>query len=481
MADSPEAAATGPTCWSPCSTMPRPWPGRWDLGIRWIHILGAGADGFPFEAVGDRVLTCSRGAGGAGHRRVRPRRHARLREAAPPVVDHRPGGPLEHSPARWARGAHPRDRRARGHRHRGGPAGPGLRHGRGRLSGGRRRPPLEGVSLCPDLPTLLGRSDHLVVAAPATPATHHLLDDAAFAALKPGVHLVNVARGSLIDQDALLRALDDGRVAMASLDVVEPEPLPGGHPLYRHPSVRLSPHISWSSPRTVARTMSLLHREPGPLPRGTRPHRASSTRRPATDGTRRHGAVLGHAPPGRALRERLAAAAGAGFAAISLWGRDYAAARAEGLSDADLRSMLDDHGLAVAELDPAWWWLPGAERHPHRPPSRQRGGVRVSARTSCSPWPMPWAPDRSTPWTSSAGRGTSTRPPRPSPGCAAERQSTGWWCTWNGSRGRRSPTWPPPSRSCRRPRRRTAGSTWTPGTWSAREPRRPIWPPCPAI
>lgn len=58
--------------------------------------------------------------------------------------------------------------------------------------------------------------------------------------------------------------------------------------------------------------------------------------------------------------ERLDAASGAAFDAISLWGRDYAAARAEGLSDADLRAMLDDHGLVVAELDPAWWWLPGA-------------------------------------------------------------------------------------------------------------------------
>ncbi len=58
--------------------------------------------------------------------------------------------------------------------------------------------------------------------------------------------------------------------------------------------------------------------------------------------------------------ERVAAAARAGFAGISLWGRDYAAARAEGLSDEDLRVMLGDHGLYVAELDPAWWWLPGA-------------------------------------------------------------------------------------------------------------------------
>jgi sugar phosphate isomerase/epimerase len=58
--------------------------------------------------------------------------------------------------------------------------------------------------------------------------------------------------------------------------------------------------------------------------------------------------------------ERLSAASGAEFAAVSLWGRDYAAARAEGLSDSDMRSMLADHGLVVAELDPAWWWLPGA-------------------------------------------------------------------------------------------------------------------------
>jgi sugar phosphate isomerase/epimerase len=65
--------------------------------------------------------------------------------------------------------------------------------------------------------------------------------------------------------------------------------------------------------------------------------------------------------------ERLSAASAAGFTAVSLWGRDYAAARAEGLSDADLRLMLDDHGLAVAEVDPAWWWLPGASEV-HFPP-----------------------------------------------------------------------------------------------------------------
>ena len=57
--------------------------------------------------------------------------------------------------------------------------------------------------------------------------------------------------------------------------------------------------------------------------------------------------------------ERLAAASSAGFSGISVWARDYAAARRDGWTGADLRAQLDDHGLAVAELDPAWWWTPG--------------------------------------------------------------------------------------------------------------------------
>jgi phosphoglycerate dehydrogenase-like enzyme len=66
--------------------------------------------------------------------------------------------------------------------------------------------------------------------------------------VKPGAHLVNVSRGSLVDQDALRTALDDGRIARASLDTVDPEPLPAGHWLYEHPQVLLSPHLSWSMP-----------------------------------------------------------------------------------------------------------------------------------------------------------------------------------------------------------------------------------------
>ena len=94
-------------------------------------------------------------------------------------------------------------------------------------------------------------ADHLVLAAPVTPATRHAVDADLLAQVKPGLHLVNVARGALVDHEALRTALDDGRVARASLDCVEPEPLPAGHWLYTHPRVRLSAHISWSAPEAL--------------------------------------------------------------------------------------------------------------------------------------------------------------------------------------------------------------------------------------
>lgn len=107
--------------------------------------------------------------------------------------------------------------------------------------------PIAGVEVVSSLADVLPRADHLVLAAPGTARTRHLLDAAAFAAVKPGLHIVNIARGTLIDQDALRAALDDGRVARASLDVVDPEPLPAGHWLYDHPKVFLTPHSSWVS------------------------------------------------------------------------------------------------------------------------------------------------------------------------------------------------------------------------------------------
>src|SRR5207302_905829 len=98
--------------------------------------------------------------------------------------------------------------------------------------------------------------------APLTPATRHMIDASVFARMKPTAHLVNISRGGLIDQEALLMALDEGRIARATLDVTTPEPLPEGHPLYAHPKVRVSPHISFSGgpPRNIPIFLNNLRR-----------------------------------------------------------------------------------------------------------------------------------------------------------------------------------------------------------------------------
>jgi phosphoglycerate dehydrogenase-like enzyme len=102
----------------------------------------------------------------------------------------------------------------------------------------------DGVELLDSVAAVVGEADHIVVAVPATPETHRLFDRTLLAQAKPGAHLINVARGSIVDQAALIDALDAGTLAFATLDVTDPEPLPDGHPLYLHPQVRITPHIS---------------------------------------------------------------------------------------------------------------------------------------------------------------------------------------------------------------------------------------------
>jgi phosphoglycerate dehydrogenase-like enzyme len=97
------------------------------------------------------------------------------------------------------------------------------------------------------LDTVLAAADHLVIALPLTNATSGLIGRAALERVKPGVHLVNISRGRILDHAALLEALESKRVGFATLDVTEPEPLPAGHALYTHPRVHLSPHVSWSN------------------------------------------------------------------------------------------------------------------------------------------------------------------------------------------------------------------------------------------
>ncbi|HEX5265281.1 MAG TPA: NAD(P)-dependent oxidoreductase [Acidimicrobiales bacterium] len=236
---------------------------RPDLGpvvsgdVRWIHVLGAGVDGFPLELVGDRVLTCSRGASSV------PIAEFVLAEMLA-FEKKLPDSWITTPPERW----NVADLGGMRGRTLGliGIGAIGTEVARRALAfdmevlAARRdpsKPVLPGVRVAP-LEEVLGRADHLVITAASTDGTRHLLDARTLGMLKEGVHLVNVARGALIDQDALLAALDRGQVAVASLDVVEPEPLPSGHPFYSHPRVRLSPHISWSAPETARRTVELF-------------------------------------------------------------------------------------------------------------------------------------------------------------------------------------------------------------------------------
>jgi len=225
-------------------------------GVTWVHVTGTGVDAFPFELLGDRVLTNSRGASAVPISEWVLATMLAFEKDLPGVWERT-------SPERWREGIE-----------LGGLAGRrvaviglggiGARVARLALAfdvevvGVRRRPepsPVPGVEVVADLDVALAGAHHVVVAAPLTAATRHLVGREAFAAMTPGVHLVNVARGGLVDQDALRVALDDGTVARASLDAVEPEPLPAGHWLYDHPAVRLSPHVSWSGPGAIATLM----------------------------------------------------------------------------------------------------------------------------------------------------------------------------------------------------------------------------------
>jgi D-3-phosphoglycerate dehydrogenase len=104
----------------------------------------------------------------------------------------------------------------------------------------------EGVELV-ELDELLRRSDYITVHTPLTKETRGLLDDAAFDKMRAGVRIVNCARGGIIDEAALLRALESGKVAAAALDVFEKEPPPEDHPLIHHPKVVPTPHLGAST------------------------------------------------------------------------------------------------------------------------------------------------------------------------------------------------------------------------------------------
>ncbi len=131
-----------------------------------------------------------------------------------------------------------------------------------RVIGSRRRPqPTKYVDVVvsdDEWHKLLPDADVIVIATPLTDITRGMVDATAFAKMKPSAYIVNVARGQVINTEDLIVALCENRIAGAGLDVLPEEPLPAEHPLWDAPNVWITPHISYSSPKTRGRMMDLF-------------------------------------------------------------------------------------------------------------------------------------------------------------------------------------------------------------------------------
>jgi len=240
------------------------WDGilRWieAAGVRWVQLTGTGVDSVPSAVFDGRTVTCARGASAVPISEwvmaailSFAKRLDETNLNAPPRYWNFPDPPLDRIEQSTlalvglggigvavASRALAFDMRVRALRRTDAPS------------------PIGGVEVVRTLDALLPDADHVVLAAPATQRTQHLIDATAFRMMKRGVHVVNIARGALIDQQALRAALDEGIVARASLDTVDPEPFPAGHWMYAHPKVLLTAHISWYTPELLRAALDIL-------------------------------------------------------------------------------------------------------------------------------------------------------------------------------------------------------------------------------
>lgn len=217
--------------------------------VRWLHFLSAGREGFEAAGLPDSVAVSH--AAGAVSPTVAEHAMAMLLALArrvPEMVELTRAG-------HWDRAMAARARSLEG----GVLAVIGLGH-IGRLIAQRAKafgmhtvglsrsaaahPGLDESLGLDRLHEVLARADAIAVAIALTPQTRHLLDARAFAACARRPLLVNIARGGVVDQAALVAALADGRIGGAGLDVTDPEPLPDGDPLWRCPNVLISPHFA---------------------------------------------------------------------------------------------------------------------------------------------------------------------------------------------------------------------------------------------
>ncbi|MCU1461229.1 MAG: putative oxidoreductase [Acidimicrobiales bacterium] len=137
-----------------------------------------------------------------------------------------------------------------------------------RRNAGTPSPAADEVFGTERLHVVLARSDAVVLSAPSTDETRDLFDRETFAAMKPGATFCNVARGALVDEAALVDALESGQLGAAIIDVTKQEPLPAGSPLWDAPNIFLSPHSAASPERYLERLFALFEDNLGRFVRG---------------------------------------------------------------------------------------------------------------------------------------------------------------------------------------------------------------------
>ncbi len=109
----------------------------------------------------------------------------------------------------------------------------------------------------PNLYSMLSQCDYVVLSAPATPSTYHMIGEKEFNSMKSTSVFVNISRGSLVNQDALVKALKEKIIGAAGIDVTDPEPLPRDHPLLQLPNVTITPHTGSATLHTRMRMVQL--------------------------------------------------------------------------------------------------------------------------------------------------------------------------------------------------------------------------------
>jgi D-2-hydroxyacid dehydrogenase (NADP+) len=120
------------------------------------------------------------------------------------------------------------------------------------------------------LPEVAGQVDYLILVAPSTPETRRIVGAKVLSRMKPTAYLINIARGELVDEEALIEALEGGKIAGAALDALPVEPLPADHPLWRVKNVIITPHVGGMSDIYCEQTLPIIEENLRRFMRGER-------------------------------------------------------------------------------------------------------------------------------------------------------------------------------------------------------------------